>query len=322
MSAGNHDPRTVEADVAKGRRLAIVSLLYLCSTVAILFMVTSGSQALKTEFVGDMLSMIPPALFLVGCRITRRRPDARYPYGYERAVSAGYLGSAVALLAVGLFLLGDSAMKLIRMEHPAIGGITLFGHTIWLGWLGIAALLYSSIPAFFLGRAKKKLGKRLHDKILIADAQMNEADWQSAGAAILGVVGIAFGLWWADSAAALFISFEIIRDGVKEFRSALGDVMDRRPQQIPGKEPDPLPGRLGDFLRDQPWVEDAVVRVRERGREFAAEAFVVPAPAAATDLVPRIEQASAAACELDDRLREVQIVPVSRISESLEAIRP
>jgi hypothetical protein len=211
-------------------------------------------------------------------------------------------------------------MKLIRLQHPTIGGITLFGHVVWIGWLGIAALLYSSIPAFFLGRAKRTLGERLHDKVLIADAQINEADWQSASAAMLGVIGIAFGLWWADSAAALFISFEIIRDGVKELRAAIGDVMDRRPQQVTGKEPDPLPGRLCDFLREQPWVEDAVVRVRELGREFAAEAFVVPA--GGTDLVPRIAEASAAACEIDERLREVQIVPVPRIGEALEAIRP
>src|SRR3954447_310480 len=106
-------PERVAADIAKGRRLAFFSLAYLCSTVSILFVVTSGSQALKTEFVGDALSIIPPILFLVGNRISSRASNSLYPYGYERAVTAGYLGAAVILLATGLFLFLDSAMKLI-----------------------------------------------------------------------------------------------------------------------------------------------------------------------------------------------------------------
>lgn len=313
-------PDEVRRDVEKARRLAVVSILYLISAATVLFAVTSGSQALKTGFVDDVLSMIPPALFLVGSRITSRAPDARYPYGYERAVSAGYLGSAVALLCVGLFLFFDSGMKLVAKEHPSVGGLSLFGHTVWIGWVGIGALLWSSIPAVFLGRAKRKLARRLHDKILIADAQINEADWQSATAAILGLVGIAFGLWWADGAAALFISFEIMRDGVTEMRAALGDLMDRRPQEVGGKAPDPLPDKLSDYLRGQPWVDDAIVRVRELGREFTAHAFVVPKPEA--DILPRLAEASEGARRIDDRLREVAITPLPHFTPELEAIRP
>jgi cation diffusion facilitator family transporter len=313
-------PPEVQADIAKGRRLAIVSILYLCSTVSILFVVTSGSQALKTEFVGDALSMIPPILFLVGNRISSRAADSQYPFGYERAVTAGYLASAVVLLSTGLFLFFDSGMKLIRLEHPSIGGLATFGHVVWIGWLGLAALLYSSLPAFFLGRAKKKLGKRLHDKILLADAQVNEADWQSASAAMLGVIGIAFGLWWADSMAALFISFEIIRDGVSELRSALGDVMDRRPEELDERQPDPLPGALADYLTAQEWIADAVVRVREVGREFAAQAYVVPAEGA--DVMAKVEETSRGARDIDPRLREVAITPLPRLTEDIEAIRP
>jgi hypothetical protein len=52
--------------------------------------------------------------------------------------------------------------------------------------------------------------------------------------------------------------------------------MDRRPQVLGATELDPLPEKLTQVLREQAWIEDAVVRVRERGREFIAEALVVP----------------------------------------------
>ena len=91
---------------------------------------------------------------------------------------------------MGLFLLYESIMSLISFEHPSIGVVQPFGEPIWLGWLMIAALLWGLVPPLLLGRAKLPLARELHDKILFADAEMNRADWLTAGAAILGIVGI------------------------------------------------------------------------------------------------------------------------------------
>lgn len=99
----------IEADLKKARRLEWISIVYLCSTVSVLLIVMAGSQALKTEFVGDALSLIAPTLFLIGSRISARPPTERYPFGFERAVSAGYLGAALALLSTGAYLFVDAA---------------------------------------------------------------------------------------------------------------------------------------------------------------------------------------------------------------------
>jgi cation diffusion facilitator family transporter len=316
---GVPDKPEAEQALRKAHRLAWISIAYILSTIAMLFMVMAGSQALKTELTGELLSLIPPTLFLIGDKISRREPNARYPFGYERAVSAGYIGAAVALLMVGIYLLGEGAMKLAMQERPTIGGFPLFGHVVWTGWLGIAVLLWSGIPAFFIGRAKRGCAETLHDKTLAADADINAADWQSAGAAILGMIGIAFGLWWADSAAAVLISLEIIRSGWTELRTALGDVMDRRPLKLASKENDPVPDEVAAFLRRQPWVEDVIVRVRERGREFTAEAHVVPKSDQLS--VEEVSRAGALACDVDPRLADVTIAPVKQLPEDVARAR-
>jgi cation diffusion facilitator family transporter len=308
-----------EHELRKAHRLAWVSIAYILSTIVMLFFVLSGSQALKTEMTGEFLSLIPPTLFLIGDRVSRREPDALYPFGYERAVSAGYVGAAVALLMVGVYLLGEGAIKLAMREHPTIGGFPLFGHVIWTGWLGIAVLLWSSIPAYFLGRAKRHAAKVLHDKTLAADADINAADWQSAAAAIIGLVGVAFGLWWADAGAAVLISLEIIRSGWTELRSALGDIMDRRPQKLDSKEDDPIPDRITEFLNRQPWVDDAIVRVRERGRELTAEAHVVPRSDQLS--VEEVSKVGELACQIDPRLADVTIAPVKEMPEDVARAR-
>jgi len=307
------------AQLKKAHRLAWTSIIYILSTIAMLFLVMSGSQALKTEMTGEFLSLIPPTLFLIGDKIGRREPDAKYPFGYERAVSAGYVGAAVALLGVGGYLLFDGAMKLVMLEHPTIGGFPLFGHVVWTGWLGIGVLLWSSIPAFFLGRAKRGPAEALHDKTLAADAEINAADWQSAAAAIIGLIGVSFGLWWADALAGVLISLEIIHSGWSELKTAIGDVMDRTPRQIISKENEKIPDALTDFFRQQPWVRDVIVRVRERGREFTAEAHVVPA--FENGLVDEITKAAEEACAIDPRLAAVTIAPVTKLPADVERAR-
>jgi Co/Zn/Cd efflux system component len=216
------DREGLAQDLARVNRLEWITLAYLASSITVLVIVMSGSQALKTEFIGDALSMIAPALVLIGGRISAREPTEDFPFGYERAVSAGYLGAALALLAVGIYLFGDAAAKLVSAEHPIIGGMRVFGQVVWIGWLAFPALLWSSVPAFFLGRAKEKLAGKIYDKVLLSDAETSAANWKSGSAAMLGILGVAGGFWWADATAALFVSLEIANSGWDEVERGRG----------------------------------------------------------------------------------------------------
>jgi divalent metal cation (Fe/Co/Zn/Cd) transporter len=182
---------------------------------------------------------------------------------------------------------------------------------IWLGWLMLPALAWSALPAVFLGRAKQPLARELHDKVLFADAEMNRADWLTAGAAMLGVIGIGFGLWWADAVAATIISLDITHDGYKNLKVAVADLMDKEPTVADHSRPDPLPLWVKNELLLLDWVKDAEVRLRELGHVFTGEAFVVPVDD--TDLIERIEQASEHLLDLDWRLHELVITPVPEI---------
>ena len=63
---------------------------------------------------------------------------------------------AVTLLGFGLYVVGDSVLKLAVAEHPIGQTAHLFGTPIWLGWLMIAALTYGAIPPMILGRMKSR----------------------------------------------------------------------------------------------------------------------------------------------------------------------
>ncbi len=114
--------------------------------VLLIYLVLGNSQAMKTAWIEDMLSFIPPIAFLIGVHVTRRPATAERPYGYHGAIGVSHVVASTALLVMGGYLVVDSAIKLITAEHPTIGGIQLFGTTVWLGWLMMAALAVTGSP--------------------------------------------------------------------------------------------------------------------------------------------------------------------------------
>ncbi|MEG3636915.1 cation diffusion facilitator family transporter [Micromonospora palythoicola] len=280
--------------------------------ITALALVLGQSQAMKAAWIEDMLGLVPPAAFLIAARFRNRAPNERFPYGYHRSVSVAFLAGSVALLGLGGYVVYDSLTRLIARERPPIGMIEVFGERVWLGWLMIAVLVVTMVPAILLGRAKLRIARQLHDKVLFADAEMNRADWLTAAAAILGIIGIGAGLWWADAVAALVIGGDIVRDGVRTSRSAIANLMDDRPRVVDSDHPHPLYDRLLTAVRDHDWVADAWLRLREEGHVFVGELLVVPV--AGTDrLVQRLEDLGAFAREFDWRMHDLVVAPVSRI---------
>jgi cation diffusion facilitator family transporter len=300
----------------KACTLEKISIVYLVSAIALLFVVLGSSQAMKAAWIEDILSLLPPLAFLIATRVRHRPPNERFPWGYHRAVTIGYLAASVALLGLGSYVLIDSVMKLVMAERPPIGVFAIGGWDPWAGWLMLGALAYTGIPPVILGRKKMQLAGILHDKVLYADAEMNRADWMTAGAAALGVIGIGLGLWWADAVAGAFISLDIVRDGARNLKAASADLMDAMPRTHDDKEEDPIIAVLHEDLEAMPWVEKARVRLRELGHVYAGEAFVVPAEGA--DIVAEANAAREQLMRDHWKLHDIVIVPVEDDDEDDE----
>lgn len=300
----------------KAIRLEWITIGFFLSAVILMYLTLGSSQAMKAAWVEDLLSFVPPIAFLISARVRYQMPDEEYPYGHHRAVSVAYMAASMALLILGIVILYDSVSKMISFEHPPIGIVQPFGQQIWLGWLMIVVLTYTIIPAVILGRIKIRLARELQDKTLFADAEMNKADWMTAGAAILGILGIRFGLWWADAVAATFISLSIVRDGVKNVRAATGSLMDKRPHLVDSSAVDPLPARVATEMRKLTWVGDVRVRLREEGHVFYGDITVVPSDE--RNLVAKIHDARERIMALDWRLHDVTIFPVAELVEAQE----
>lgn len=305
-------PDDVEQALRRAIRLEAVTIGVLVLTVVIVFLVLGNSQAMKTAWIEDMLSFIPPIAFLIGVRVARRPATRERPFGHQRAIGVSHLVAATALAGMGGYLIVDSSLTLLSSERPTIGGITVFGQTLWLGWFMIAAMVLTAISPVILGRMKLKLAPTLHNKVLFADADMNKADWMTGLAVIVGVVGIGLGLWWADAVAALVVASSILRDGFVNVRAAVRGLLDAEARTFDDAAPHPLLGTVAEYLEGPDWTEDVGARVRDEGQVFQVEAFVVPRGKDSIG-IDALEEARAGLRQLDWKFADVVIVPVARI---------
>lgn len=258
-----------QADLQRASRLAWVSIIVLSALAAMMFAVAGNSQAMKTAWIEDVLSLVPPIAFLLALRSARKPPDAEYVNGRWRAFDITFLVSAVALTGVGIFLVYDGLSVLLKGEHTTIGAFEIGGQLVWHGWVMIGALLVSAGPPVLLGHAKLKLARRLQLKPLHTDADMNKADWMTALAGIAGIVGIGFGLWWADAGAAIVIAGSVLKDGVSNLKHAMRDLLDARAEALERSQLEPLTAEVRKAVEALEWVDRCDLRLHEEGMRLS-----------------------------------------------------
>ncbi len=307
----NSSPRgfpDYQSCLGRACRLEWSTLGWMTSIILVMYFTMGSSQAMKTAWIEDLLALVPPLAFLMAERFHGRPPDRRFPWGYHRAAAVAFVAAASALALLGFYLLFSALSGLLSQEHPTIGLITVWGHSVWLGWVMMAALLYSALPPVILGRKKLPLARQLHDKTLYTDAAMNQADWMTALAGILGIGGLALGWWWADSLAAALIALDVTHGGVTKLGVSIREMMDETPTPLGKTEPDPIVARLREEVEKLAWVESAEVRLRELGRRLTGDIFIVPAEE--NGLLEKQSAVSEMAESLDWRLMDLTVMLV------------
>ena len=156
------------------------------------------------------------------------------------------------------------------------------------------------------------LSERLHEKVLFVDSHAQKADWMTAAGGMLGIIGIGFGLWWADSVLAILISASIVYDGFTRTRDSMKDLLEETPMTTDNKNLHPLIDEVIETCLGHQWVADVKVRMREQGMFFFGDILVVPRDQAC--LVDRIAQLHSQVLALDWKIADLVISPVKDFS--------
>jgi len=273
------------------RAVAVSALgLALAGMVELSLAVVTGSVGLLGDALHNLSDVSTSVVVFAGFRLSKRSSTPTHPYGWERAEDIAGLGVALVIWASAAFAGLVSIHKLL--EH---------GRTTHVGY-GIAAAAAGILGNQVVARYKARVGRRIQSATLIADAQHSWLDALSSAGALLGLVGVASGLRWADAVAGLVVTAFICHVGYQVTGDLLGHLMD-------GVDPDVVSSAIS-AAEAVPGVHHAHARARWMGRSLLVEVegFMDPSTplASGQDLGAAIE---AAVVEAVPEVRAVQWIP-------------
>lgn len=89
--------------------------------------------------------------------------------------------------------------------------------------LGIAWLAITFVMMVGLARGKSRVGAKLKNPVIVAEAQVTMVDAYLAAAVLVGIgLNATLGWWWADPVAGLVIVFYGLREGRHAWVEARG----------------------------------------------------------------------------------------------------
>jgi cation diffusion facilitator family transporter len=186
-----------------------LSLLNLCIAVA------SGSLAVTTEMVHNLVDLMASVAAPVGLKISKRRTKS-FPYGLHKVENVIAVGVAGLIFFIGF--------EIVREALSAYQRQTIV-NPLMLAGVMLSGVIPSSFSHFEL-----RVGKAANSPSLIADAQEYRAHIFSSGVVLISLIGHFFGVSLYRPAALLVVVFiaragwVLLKDGMRVLLDASLDV--------------------------------------------------------------------------------------------------
>jgi cation diffusion facilitator family transporter len=181
--------------------------------------VMSGSLALLSEAAHSLIDFGATVMTYFAVRISGKPADAEHHYGHGKVESVSALAETALLFALAGIVIWEAAKRLTSAEPPQVEA------TPW----AFAVIAVSIVVDFFRARLLYRTAATTSSHALEADALHFSSDMWSSVAVLIGLVAVAFGHSWADSAAAIAVSFVICIAGWRLGRRTIDALTDTAP---------------------------------------------------------------------------------------------
>ncbi|WP_008313322.1 cation diffusion facilitator family transporter [Leptolyngbya sp. PCC 6406] len=199
------------------RRVLVITLVLNLLVVGLKSLVGlwTGSLSLWADALHSVTDSANNVLGLVTNQLASPHPDRDHPYGHQKFEAVGALGIA-AFLGIACFEILKTALdRLMGGGEPVqMSAIAL--------WIMLIILGISIFVAFY----ERRVGERLHSKILIADAHHTMSDVWTSIMVLGGLIGVWLGVQWLDLLLAFPVAILVFKSGWQVLRENLPWLVD------------------------------------------------------------------------------------------------
>jgi len=208
-------------NLRSGEKATIVSALV--STLLLIIKaiagMLSGSVALITSALDSFSDLVGMLASWFGFKISQRKPDERFPYGYYKAES-------IATLFVSFFIL-YAAYRLLLEGYARL----FIPPAITMPFVGLTVAFVSILISGGLSRYLLRTGKRINSELLIANSKERMADVAATTAVFAAVAMSYLNVPYVEGIVTIIISLLILKVGIFSLRDAVFALMDVSPSR-------------------------------------------------------------------------------------------
>src|SRR5215216_798904 len=179
----------------------------------------SGSLGILSEAGHSLVDFGATVLTYFAVRVSGKPADAEHHYGHGKVESLAALAETALLFVLSGVVIWEAVRRLLLHE----------GHAVEATLVAFAVIVASVLVDFFRARALYKVAEETSSEALQADALHFSSDMYSSLAVLAGLGGVALGLPWADSAAAIVVAVFVCLAGWRLGRRNIETLTDTAP---------------------------------------------------------------------------------------------
>jgi cation diffusion facilitator family transporter len=181
--------------------------------------VLTGSLAILSEAAHSLIDVAATVMTYFAVRVSGKPADEEHHYGHGKVESVSALAETALLFLLSAIVLWEAAQRLIGNEsHMVLATPWAFG-----------VIVLSIVVDFFRARLLYRVAAETSSEALEADALHFGSDMWSSVAVLVGLIAVAFGYAWADSAAAAVVAIFICVAGWRLGRRTIETLTDTAP---------------------------------------------------------------------------------------------
>lgn len=200
----------------KGQRAAKYSTLtnLALSVIKGVFGLMSGSVALIADSIHSFSDIFASLAVYIGLKLSQRKPDEKFPYGYYKTETMASLIIAVVILISGLEIASESLQGIIDPQP------------LKLPLIAILVAVLSVAVSLLLSRYEQRVGHEIESPALMNDAKHSLIDVFSSLLVFAGILFSYMGYLSIQGVAGLMVALLVIWMGFKIGKDAVLVLLD------------------------------------------------------------------------------------------------
>jgi len=212
--------------VKEKKRVALISVfaaIFLTGfklTIGIL----TGSLGILSEALHSGLDLIAAVITFFSVRVSDKPADREHNFGHGKIENFSAFIETILLVITCVWIIYEAVGRLVS-------GKTHIEVTIWSYIVVISSILIDITRS----RALSKVARKYNSQALEADALHFSTDIWSSVVVLVGLICADFGLFFADSIAALFVAIIVLYVSYRLGKRAVEVLLDKAPPDITSK---------------------------------------------------------------------------------------